>query len=253
MIPGRGQWTVEVEQKATTGLGPLVSALAQPDSKPPGPGVACAAYADLAVPLALEDRSGRLVQPVVPRDECGHIRTQFSEASQQLDWTTISSRLVHQNETEAEVLSGCGPAYKDLFYLYAAQLQPARTVGAIAGHPAKLSICVFRDDPTTIGPGAVGNFVTGGTVTGSTESAILTGISGMRASVGCSRSHPEFAVISGPGGQPNTLVELGGCDRVLRVSDVIDKAARTAREQDEIGQATPKAITLIKQVVPSAS
>ncbi len=256
LIPGRGQWEVEIERKATQGLKPLVAALRRPDQGPPP--TVCTAVGSVTPQIALQDGGGKLVRPIIPSEQCDQPQTQTLDTIQDLEWTTISQQLVSQLETQAEVTSGCPSEYKDLFDLYSLEhLHSLATSPAVAGNPASLTICRCRDEPSTNGAGKIygiqfrsGRFVGGGTVNGSTESALLKGISGGRASVGCSQEHQEVAVILGADGQANTAVELDGCDRVLRTSIVM--TAGIARESDGIGQATPQAVALIERIATPA-
>ncbi len=255
-VPGRGQWMVTVEQEVTgASLIRLVSALRQPvPDQPPTTG-ACALALVAPYFLVLEGQHGQLLRPVYSIGPCGQPISPAFGVAQTLPWRTASTELVRQIETQAEATSGCQPAWKDLFDLNAYGLTPAGPGRPIVGHPDSLSVCIYRDDPnnapdhlqgsTVVGPDDTGTFVAGGSVSGATESAILAGLTSGRASATCPSAHPEFAVISPVGREPTTYVELGGCDRLLKMS-----YNPAGHEVDGIGQASPLAVSLISHTTP---
>jgi hypothetical protein len=216
-IPGRGRWLVRVERKATRSLGHLLAALRRASAPKTG-NVICLAVLIRVTPFALVDRQ-QLVRPTVPTDACDQPQSQTLDALKALRWVTVSSRTVRRIETQAELASGCGPAWKDLFSWDASDLHRAAPGPVFKGRPTTLTVCVFRDVP-----GMTGDFVSGGRISGAGAATVLHGISGGRRSTGCARPHAMFAVLwpaaTGQAG-PTAYVELGGCDRVLRIDEVI--------------------------------
>ncbi len=243
-IPGRGQWQVLVERRATTALGRFDAALRRPEAPPAGPDVACAAVAVTLPRLILVNSAGGLLEPAIPTDECGQPQAQTQQSLNHLPWRTVSHRLLTQIETQPELATGCGPAYKDLFALYASQLQPAKSGPVFPVRRSRLTVCIFRD-----GHGSnsqVGNFVRGGTIAGATQRAVIDGISKGRSTPGCARPSATFAVLWYVSNGPTATVELGGCDRVLRTQLTIHKSRRVAVQHEEIGQASPTAVRVIE-------
>lgn len=254
-VAGRGVWVVELERRATAGLQPLLAALRRPDQPPPKPGVACPASILLVAPIALQDRSGGLLRPALPLDQCHQPQAGAVQAIEKLAWKTVARQLVRPLQSPAEASSGCVSDYKDVFDLLAAHLQPGPAGPPVTGRPSGLTVCVYRDRPSTnhpvgpTGPAAalpLGTLVGGGRVTGAEVAVLLEGLSAGRASAGCPVAHPEFAVLRPAGGGADAYVEVGGCERVLKFALVTDQATQTAKEQDMIGQATPKAVALIE-------
>lgn len=245
-IPGRGQWLVRVERKATRDFGRLLAALRRSNASEGG-NMACLADLIVVAPFALVGRDRQVVRPAVPTDACGQPQIQTRDALKALRWVTVSSRPIRQIETQAELASGCGSSWDDLFREDASDLQPAAPGAVFKRKPAALTVCVFRDP---------GNFVRGGRISGAAAARVLHGISGGRRSPACTRRHAMFAVLwpraTGQTG-PTAYVELGGCDRVLRIVDVIHRSRMIAVEHDEIGQASPAAIRVIEHVGAPAS
>lgn len=244
-VAGRGLWLVSVERKATRGLGRLLAALRRPNAPVAG-NVVCLTDAIMISPFALVSRRGQAVQPTVPTDACGQPQTQTLDALKALSWVTVSLRLVRQIETRAELASGCSPSWDDLFRQDASDLQRAAGGPIFKGKPAMLTVCVFRDVS-----GSTGDFVRGGRISGPTAATVLRGISGARRSPKCATPHAMFAVLwptaTGQAG-PTAYVELGGCDRVLRIHEVIHRSRMVAVEHDELGQATSAVIGIIEHV-----
>ncbi len=244
-IAGRGRWFVKVERKAYGGLDRLVAALRRPNAPQPS-NVICPADLIMVSPFALVGRHGQLVRPTVPTDVCDQPQAQTLDALKALRWVTVSSRPVRQIETQAELTSGCDPAWKDLFRQPEGALYPAVAGPVFKGRPTSVTVCVFRD-----APGMTGDLVRDGKLSGASAATVLRGMSGGRRSTGCAGSHAMFAVLwptaTGQTG-PTAYVELGGCDRVLRIHDVINRSKMIAVEHDEIGRASPAAIGTIEHV-----
>ncbi len=238
VIPGRGQWLVAVEQRADHGLGPLVAALRRPSVVTPGNAI-CPAVGFVQPSFVLVDRGGRAVRPKIPTGICGQPEQQVLAALRGLPWTTVSTRLVQQVETQAEIDSGCPPAAKDMISMLAGRLHPPAAgaapgtlaSGTRASVPPAIGVCVFRIGSEPL----VGEFVRGGHVTGAAAATLWRGITAGRGSAGCSRPHAMFAVL-----QPATsagqvaYVEIDGCQRAVR-------------PDYSVGEASPAAIAIINR------
>ncbi|HLI01230.1 MAG TPA: hypothetical protein VKV06_10640 [Acidimicrobiales bacterium] len=99
---------------------------------------------------------------------------------------------------------------------------------------------------------------------GGAAASLLLGLSGGRATTTCEKTHPGFAVVSGPGAGPDLLVELGGCDRFLRTeieparhpnpqgSDSSSTTVGAETEMEAIGQATPAVVARIRSLTSFA-
>jgi len=257
-VAGRGQWSVENERKASDGLSSLSSALSRPDQKPPAGSFACPTDFVSGPLFALVAGNGRLIRPRIPVGECQQPQLAVLAAVAALPWVIVHHRLLHQVETPAELESGCPTAFKDLFDLYALSLERSPAGPSLNAHVASITVCAYRDTKSAINhpdgrivPGAdvpVGAFVGWGRFSGPAEMNLLRGLRSGRRTAGCASQHPRFAIIMPTGGQFNTVVELGGCDRVLRISLVPGRQPLTNREVDKIGQATPQAVALIERV-----
>lgn len=174
-IPGQGRWVVAVERKATRGLSTVVSDLRQPDASVRGT-VVCAAVAVITPDVLVESTTGQLIAPRLPIDVCAQPQQQVLTALRALSWTTVSSRPVRQVETQAEVVSGCPPAAKDLFTLQAGQLYPSAGGPVFPQAATSVTVCVYRDVGSPSGA-QIGQFAGAGTLTGAAATSVLDGIS----------------------------------------------------------------------------
>jgi hypothetical protein len=104
--------------------------------------------------------------------------------------------------------------------------------------PSSLRICVYSSGSAT----GTAQFVGAATVTGSTETALIAGLSGAGSASLCTLPHSSFAVIQGTG-SPLIYVELGGCHRVFRYESRAGGLMGLS-----IGQATPGAVATIESV-----
>jgi hypothetical protein len=237
-IPGKGQWQTATLQRADKDLAALIAALRLPPLVR-SPRMLCPEIAMVPPQIALINADGKALVPRLPTSGCGLIRSQVLAALAALHWQTVSVRLIAQMQTPAEVASGCAPAYKDPFALNeSSQLSSG---GALyAAPPASLRICVYAAGGGT----TTTQFLRGTTVTGSTVSALLTGLSGPRNTAACTLPHSMFAVVGGEdAGSSVVYVELGGCDRVYRYESLSGGLMGMAT-----GQASANAVSIIESV-----
>ena len=235
-IPGKGQWETATLQRADKDLAALIEALHLPPVTR-SPGLICPDLAMVPPQIVLVNADGKTLVPRLPVSGCGLVQGRVLTALAALPWQTESVRLVAPVESQTEVSSGCTSSYKDPFAQGESSLESSG--GALyATPPASLRICVYA-----VGGAAItSHFLSGATVTGSTVTALLDGLSGPRGQTVCSVPHEMFAVVSGESpGDSVVYVELGGCDRVYRPQSVSGGLMGMAT-----GQATPDAVAIIE-------
>lgn len=224
--PGSGTWNVIVGKRLEGDLGPLFTALREPDLSPlnssaPAPGasapvLACTDNLVVVWPILLVDADGRQLWVRVPRDTCNKPSAQVRELLSTTSTSTVQVVKVAHQLTEAESkyhaaagAAGCQPQWKDELLIGMASNHEAQGPLALSG---KITACLFRDDakdPT------VGDYV-GHLSAGNPQVAALVASSGgPRIAVSCSTKHHEFIVLSDNHGRYD-WVETGGCSRVLR-------------------------------------
>lgn len=236
LIPGKGEWQTATLQRADTGLAAFTAAL----RLPPGHRTAdelCPMIAMLPPQVAVVSGSGSTIIPLLPTNGCGGIQNQVLTTLAGLPWKPVSVRLISQIETPQEVASGCTPASTDPFALYDST-QPSAGGAVFSALPPSVRICVY----STGGAANTAQFLRGTSVTGSTETALLTGLSGARSNGVCQASHSMFAVVQAQApNAPVVYVELGGCNRVLRSGSVGGRLVGMS-----IGQASAQAVAIIE-------
>jgi hypothetical protein len=248
-IPGKGEWLVATLQRADKNLTALISAL----HRPPGrmrPGAICPALAMVPPQIVLISGNGSMINPKIPLNGCGQVQQQVIAALVALPWKTISVRLVSQVESPQQVATGCAPRYINPFATFGSA--PPSPGGAVfTTRPASLRICMYGSGGGGGGGGGGGDggeaqFARGATVTGTTESALLAGLTSARQAGTCTPPRASFAIVSDGGSQagPSVFVELGGCDRVLRYGS--QGNLMTALR---MGQATPAAVAIIESAI----
>jgi hypothetical protein len=197
----------------------------------------CPYLAMLPPQIVLVNADGKTLIPRLPLSGCGLVQGRVLTAIAALPWQTVSVRLVAQVQSPAEIASGCTSSYKDPFAQGESSLMSSG--GAVyATPPASLRICVYA-----VGGAAItSHFLGGTTVTGSTVTTLLDGLTGPRSTTLCSQPHEMFAVVGGESpGDGVVYVELGGCDRVYRPESVSGGLMGMA-----MGQATPNAVAIIE-------
>ena len=237
-IPGKGVWQTATLQRADKDLGALIAALRLP-SGVRSPGMMCPDLVMLPPRIVLLSADGKTLVPRLPTGDCGLIQGPVLAAIAALPWQTVSVRLIAQVQSQAEVSSSCPPSYKDPF-AQSASFRQVPGGAPYATPPASLRICVYA-----LG-GAVNTsrFLGGTTVTGSTVTSLVDGLSSPLHLTVCSLPHEMFAVLSGTGpGSVVVYVELGGCDRVYQPESVSGGVMGIST-----GQATPGAVAIIESV-----
>jgi hypothetical protein len=239
-IPGKGQWETATLQRADKDLAALIAALRRPIRAPRQPGMMCPQLVIQAPQFVLISADGKTLVPDLPVTGCGLIQEPVLAALAALPWQTVSVRLVSQVQTQQEIASGCTPTPIDPF----TEFQPSRLSpgGPVyAAPPASLRICVYSSGS---GSAVSSQFLRGTTVTGSTVSALLAGLSGVPRIPACTVPHGMFAVVAGESQSDSpAYVELGGCDRVYRYQSTSGGLMGMT-----MGQATPEAVAIIESV-----
>jgi hypothetical protein len=236
-IPGKGQWQTATLERANEDLAPLIAALRRP-SGGRSTGMMCPELAMLPPQIVLIDGNGKMIIPRLPLSGCGLVQQQVIAALGALPWFTLSVRLIAQIQTPAELASGCSSEFKDPFLVsVSGSFTPSSGGVVFTSRPASLRICVYAANGTIIA-----RFLRGTTVTGQVESNLLAGLTGARRTAICGLPHASFAAVGGEGaGDPLVFVELGGCNRVLRLETGSGVGMPT-------GQASLQAVAIIETV-----
>jgi hypothetical protein len=211
-IAGDGTWNVALAQRATGDLSALTSALRTPSSSAPtGSGYACASVGEAVPDFALVDAQGRIVLPGMPHDACGELLTPVFDALNALPWKTETEQRLSQVQTQAEIDTGCPPAYKNVFDLPV----PSATPWTTSLEPT--TACEYTVSPKLSAGGSVGvgEFDHAVKLSAAQQLAITTALksSGSTAAKACSAQASTFALLTVSASE-NIVVELDGCLRV---------------------------------------
>jgi hypothetical protein len=214
MVPGDGEWGVVDADRADSGLAAMIAALRLPPEPTPTAQYACAAVGILVPPFALVDAKGVVVDPVLPRSFCGAPLKQVLDAMNALPWRTETEQKTTRLQTQAEIDTGCWPAYKDLFVLPGFSTPNPWSEESHPAAPGPMKACVYTvpGDPTTTDP----QFVSGVTLNSAQEAAVtraLAGMDGKTPAPACTTVATRFAVFIGEA-LNDAEVELGGCHRI---------------------------------------
>lgn len=221
-IAGQGTWWVSVESRARDRVDEVVALLSRPDPMPEpvvqddgtAPVLRSCRFSIPNIPrLLLLDATGRVVVPRIPRDGCGFPDPALNGllATEGL-LTEVAVTKRYQVRSEAQVVSGC-QGYKNMI----AEEAQSPSKPAVAGpvfptRPERLNVCVYRQvagDPTS------STFLRGRWLTPEETTVLVDELGAPAAGTGrCRTPSGDYAVLSGDGG--HVLVELGGCNRVLR-------------------------------------
>jgi hypothetical protein len=212
-VPGQGEWSVRVEERADAGLEALAAALRLPDERR---GDVCPAIAHGVPELWALDRSGRTALVRWPLDVCAAPRAEAVRAYDALRWSAAGSRRVTQITTQAVLDSGCSDSWKQVVAIEAADGRP-RDGGRLGElrRAAGVRVCVYRIDDRSETPS--GTFQSGRRIEGKDWQVLLGALEAApRAAPGCEALGQLFAVLTAAAGTGDPLyVELDSCRRVL--------------------------------------
>ena len=208
-VAGDGTWDVALGQRATGDISALVTALRTPSSSAPtATNFACSAVGYLLPNFALVNAQGEVVRPSLPHDGCDQPLSVALDAVNALTWKTVTEQKLSQDQTQAEVDSGCLPSYKDVFELPV----PSATPWTELTEPT--TACEYKVSSKSGGVG-IGRFVRGVTLDNAQRLAVSTAITGAGSTPAksCSTQASTFAVLMVSSSE-NVVVELDGCLRL---------------------------------------
>jgi hypothetical protein len=211
--PGGGTEMTAEEARADD-LTVLLPTLRLPDEEP----TAEACTMDLpAVPwLALLDSDGRWTRPGVPIDACRKPRTEFRDAYEKLETTTVTSRVVRQIESDEAARSGCSQTWADMAWAMGGIKDMRKNTLGPLPEVTAVRRCVYDVPAGERGSAKpAGDFRSGGPLPASSWTAIRAAIETSATGVAtCDTPAGSFAVLHlEPGGIIH--VEADGCRRLL--------------------------------------
>ena len=229
-VTGHGRWWFRVEERAHTGLDPLLAVLRRPDEKI-RLGTACAGDGVGASPVALVDATGRVVHPRLPRDDCGQPQRQVRDALAALRFGEVKATRLYQEESQQSIDTGCGQMWTDLNDEMLTG-RPAAARPAWRKVPESVLVCLWQpqgsDQP---------RLLAARTVVGAELAGLLARLDRLPAGkVACTMPHHRFALIEyvrDGGFDSAAYAELDGCRRILRPDHTLG----------ELDQATAELIT----------
>ena len=214
-VPGDGEWSVVLQQRATAGLVSLVAALRLP-SQPPTDG-ACPAILREPTQVQLEV-AGKPMLVNTPKDPCRQTRPEVIKAYAALSWVTVKRTPMTRIRPEAAVTAGC-TQWKDML---AIEAHTAKTAGPGAMFTADgpVRVCRYRSDypQDWVDDGqhvATGNPESGKELSAASAADVVNRLSAAGPAAACSKRHSRFAVLTKGDNGPTVYVELDGCLRIL--------------------------------------
>jgi hypothetical protein len=220
-----GEWTVRVDQEATTGLAALADALRQPSEVAPIP-AACPAIAYAPIIITVTDTDGRQFHPSIPTTACGAPLRTVTDAIVALPWTTTERTRVAQIRTELEFTSNCSGSYKAMVALVATEGDSAARRLPVDTTPRPMSVCRFAVPAEAADAAASGELHTGVLVAASTLDPAVAGelLEAIDAApdptTRCTKPSSFVVINEADGRQLELMVEVDGCYRVMVGSDV---------------------------------
>lgn len=224
-VPGDGEWTVRVEQEATTGLDELATALRTP-SEPPRPNQICPAIGYAPIVITVTDEVGKQFYPAIPTTACGAPLKVAADAIAALPWTTVRRARVSQLRSELETASGCPSGYKAVVALVAAEGDAGAARHPLDTTPRPLRGCRFAVTPdaaVAAGRGELygGTLVDSSTLDPDAAGELLTAIDAAPDPITRCVVPSSFVVLDEANGDSlGIVVEVDGCYRALVGSDL---------------------------------
>jgi hypothetical protein len=220
-LPGKGKWTVSIVERADTPATELVAELRKPsDPKTQDP-----CTLELVTPpyFLLVDASGKAILPSVPTDGCGKPKRDATKPLDGMSFRVLSETPVGQVQSQRSIDTGCPDGYKDMIAIVAgsARATPATPVWGVPVEALRL--CVYVTD----GAEQVGHLAAAKTIDGDAARALIDLFDKVGPAAACAAPHTRFATLSPNGTTNSAVVELDGCNRLLRPDNTLGQLSAT--------------------------
>ena len=226
LIPGRGKWSMLVEQRATQGFAAFVSAMRAPPAtaSPPisSPGVVETCPGDLVIPpfVLFVDAHDRAIRPDYPTGECGAPSQVALDALARVPFHTVRISPVAQTQSQLSVHSGCFDRYKDVIAQGIQNYGDGPSMWPPAIPRGKVQICAYQAKPahrpTANDDGeAIGDLTAAGVLDPADLRRLLAGLKRAPNANSCHQHHNIFLAVAIRREQGPRLgyLELDSCRR----------------------------------------
>lgn len=213
-LPGKGRWTVVVQERADSGLGDFVSAMRAADEPTPDNQL-CRARLVLVPWFVVVEASGHVVRARMPLDSCGQPKTAVLAAFEALPYRQVSATPLRQELTVAQAAAearadtlGCTFNFKDMIALGATNGFTDATKPLLSSRPDTVAVCrygVSSQDSQVL------EFVSGVAATPAETGRLLTALDASTPVRACAVEHRDVVGLFSSGAW--VLVELDGCHR----------------------------------------
>ena len=219
-VTGDGRWWFRIEERADTGIAPLLAALRRPDQTAP-PGTVCVGVGVGASAIALVDAAGRIVHPRLPRDGCDQLQRQVRDALAALRFREVNATRLHQEQSQESIDTGCGQMWTNLNdEMLAGRPASARPMWPKA--PDAVLVCLWRPQGAGLPRLLAGRKVAGAELTN-----LLARLDHLPpGKVACTVPHHRFALIEYVRHgwfDSAAYAEIDGCRRISRPDHTLGK------------------------------
>lgn len=212
MLPGRGQWQVQVAERADTSAGDLIARLNRPGVASTTPSMPCALIAVTISYVALVDAHGRAWAPAVPTGPCGQPSPGVTAALRALRFRTVSITPISQLQSQGALDAGCAQQWKDQLAIEGMPIRAGQQNGLWSTPPTTIRVCEYqRHGGTAAIP--VGDFLSGHVITGGAATGLARELAQTAPAASCTAGNTRFAVLFGQKSSA-VFVELDGCRRM---------------------------------------
>lgn len=200
-VPGQGEWTTAIAEKADTSAGDLVAQLRQPSA--PSTDGACTMEFITSPYIMLINAEGKAVLPEIPKDPCGKPKIEVRNAADALPYKLVSETPVHQSQSQLSLETGCPDSWKDLLAIDGLSYKPGPAAKIWPG-PAQVRVCVYQSVSDA------GKLVSGRSV----PVEQLPALDSAGPAAPCKARHTGFATLASE--NRDAWIELDGCHRMIR-------------------------------------
>ncbi|MFF4624547.1 hypothetical protein [Nonomuraea jabiensis] len=216
-LPGKGRWTVVIQEHADGPLDALMTELRRRSEHSILP-VTCTMEAILVDYFVLVDPSGKAVLPAPPTGVCGKPFPSALDAVRRLPYRVDELTPIKKVESEKAFRAGCQEQYPDVLKRYV-RLDGVRT-RMWNPPPEGLRVCVFRSPEKTSDILPTARLESSRILQGGGLRTLLSALDTAPAG-DCSSDHTRFAVLD-PGFDA-VHVQLDGCRSLLRPDGTLSR------------------------------